>query len=30
MTRAEARDPMQFITNATDRFIVAKMLVQVR
>lgn len=27
---AKAGDPMQFITNATDRFIAAKMLEQVR
>lgn len=27
---ADAGDPLQFITNATDRFMVARMIVQVR
>lgn len=27
---ARAGDPMQFITNATDRFVVARLLVTVR
>lgn len=27
---AKSGDPLQFITNATDRFVVASMLVQVR
>jgi hypothetical protein len=27
---AKAGDPMQFITNATDRFVVARLLVTVR
>jgi hypothetical protein len=27
---AKAGNPMQFITNATDRFVVAQMLIQVR
>jgi len=27
---AKAGDPLQFITNATDRFVVARLIVQVR
>ena len=30
MLGAKAGDPMQFITNATDRFIVARLFVAVR